>query len=86
MARNVEEWIANETKEDTLKLGMSLKAENYKLPMIKLTFGDQILSIPQVESTYVMAKYGYAKLKDNIVDCNNDELKKVGVNIFDASV
>lgn len=49
---HTDEWIARESKEDRSKtFGCSLKQENYKLPMIKLTFGEEYIPVPQVYST-----------------------------------
>lgn len=77
--KTVQEWIEEEEKNNVL--GVSLRPENYKLPMIKLTFGDQILFLPQNKMTIHMADFGYGNLKHNLVLACKDELSKRG---FDA--
>ena len=77
MAKNVEEWVASESKEDCDKIRMSLKPEKYALPMIRLTFGDEVLALPQNRITEFLA--GYDSLKKSIVEANSKELKEAGV-------
>lgn len=79
MAKNVEEWIENEKENNVL--GVSLRPENYKLPMIRLTFGDQILNLPQNKMTIHMADFGYGNLKHNLVLANKDALKEKGFDL-----
>jgi len=77
MSKSVNEWIANESKEDFLVSGMSLKQENYRLPMIKLTFGDQVLPLPQSQKVYQMAGFGHDNLKHSVVNACYHELKDI---------
>ena len=79
MAKNVEEWVASESKEDCDKIRMSLKPEKYALPMIRLTFGDQVLALPQNRITEFLA--GCDSLKKSIVEANSKELKEKGIDI-----
>lgn len=74
--KSVQDWIKNE--DDCNVLGVSLNPKNYKLPMIKLTFGDQVLNLPQNKMTVHMADFGYGNLKHNLVVACKEELNKVG--------
>ena len=45
---HTDEWIAKESREDRAKThGFSLKQEEYQFPLIKLTFGEEYIPIPQ---------------------------------------
>lgn len=55
MGMHTDEWIAQETSLDRAKImGFSLNQEEYDLPMIKLTFGEEYVPIPQYQVLNVL--------------------------------
>lgn len=52
---HTDEWIAGETKEDIeTNFGFPLKQDQYTLPMIKLTFGEEYIPVPQNRMVYLL--------------------------------
>lgn len=52
---HTDEWIARETSEDIkTNFGFPLKQSEYSLPMIRLTFGEEYIPVPQNRMVYLL--------------------------------
>lgn len=83
---NTDDWIAKETKEECKKLlGISLNKEKYHFPMLRLTFGEQYLPMPQHTHIELINSNGTYSLKGVIMNFYREEASRaLGVPIEKA--
>ena len=76
MGMNTEDWIAEETLYDCDKLlGLSLQQKNYSRPMVRITFGEQYIPIPQ--HGYFLNLFSAHSIKGAIMNYYREEASKI---------
>jgi len=78
MGRNFDKWVEMESNKDCEMIyGLSLRSENYKGKMLRLTFGEQYLLFPPHSYAYLFEVMGKGSIKGGIMEFYRKEASEV---------